>query len=1313
MATPSGIRDHQDWLGYLQPEGLVVSPTALANAQVILNRGGQAELQESLRPYLRDVLHEDRDDYALTSFLDFARGFLGWQDDYLLGLPDGPPLPAALTVPLPDLGETLAPTLALRDPNRTEQPALLLVQEIDEAVDLDRLSTGDAARWSASAAQRFERLLRETGVPIGIVTNRRDLRLVYAPRGESAGSITWPLRHLAEVSGRPLVAALHLLLNQARLLTGAPASRLPALLTASREAQSSVSTALAGQVLQALYELLRGLQTANNHTGGELLRDELEAAPDDIYAGLLTVMMRLVFLLYAEDRGLLPSTALYRQHYGLHGLYEQLRTDAQRYPDTMDQRHGAWARFIALCDAVHAGCGHPELQLPARAGHLFDPDRYPFLRGATLNPPQLPLVPDSTLYHVLAKLLILRGERLSYRTLDVEEIGSVYQTIMGFALQRVAHTSIAVNSNASSRSSVPSPVVVDLEALLALPGPQRATSLQAQTGLSWTGKAHAALPAATTTDELLVALGGRIARYATPHPLRAGDLTLQPTDERRRTGSHYTPRQLTGPIVRRTLAPILAALGPQPTPAAILDLKICDPAVGSGAFLVEACRQLADALVAAWDHHGRPADLPAREDDLLTARRAIAQRCLYGVDRNPLAVDLAKLSLWLATLASDQPFTFLDHTIRPGDSLVGLEREQIVHFAWDDDRSLMFPRALVEERVEEATAQRRAILAGGDLLTPALKADRLRRADDKLDKPRAIGDLALATFFGAAKPRDRKNLRATFLHDMLAELAGDGAALARNQRRVAVLAAGPHPITPFHWEIEFPEVFGAGRGGFDAIVGNPPFLGGKRISTEHGDGYRDWLAAVHEPASSNTDLVAHFFRRAFTLLRPGGCFGLIASNTIAQGDTREGGLRWICTHGGTIYAAERRYTWPGEAAVVVSVVHVTKGAGAPPFTLDGRPVPQITAYLFHAGGHDSPARLAANANRSYIGCFLRGMGFTFDDTDRKGVASSLAEMERLIAANPRNAERIFPYLGGEEVNTSPTHAHHRYVINFEQMCEPQARQWPHLMRIVEQRVKPERDKLKDTGIDGTHKRLWWRFANDRPNMMAAIAGLERVLVISRVSKRMGFALVPSGSVWSEQLVVFPFDRTNALAVLQCRLHEEWARFFMSTLGDGLRYTPSDCFETFPFPLGWEVDPALERVGAKYERCRAKLMVARDEGLTTTYNRFHDPNERDDDIAKLRAKHAALDAVVLAAYGWDDLELVCGWGLDYPPEELDEAAAALLPRDEPWWPSAEQACAFAAAVGGRRRLPWRHRWPAALHDELLARLLALNAERAAG
>ena len=151
-------------------------------------------------------------------------------------------------------------------------------------------------------------------------------------------------------------------------------------------------------------------------------------------------------------------------------------------------------------------------------------------------------------------------------------------------------------------------------------------------------------------------------------------------------------------------------------------------------------------------------------------------------------------------------------------------------------------------------------------------------------------------------------------------------------------------------------------------------MGGTIISTKLGHTYRDWLHYAFPEARNRCDLVAYFFRRAFTSLRQGGVFGLIATNTIAQGDTRVGSLRWICNHGGEIFTVRKRVKWPGQAAVVVSVVHVTKGAFSGRRRLDDREVGAITAFLFHSGGHDNPTSLRRNSGRSFTGSRSTGRG---------------------------------------------------------------------------------------------------------------------------------------------------------------------------------------------------------------------------------------------------------------------------------------------------------------------------------------------------
>jgi hypothetical protein len=300
----------------------------------------------------------------------------------------------------------------------------------------------------------------------------------------------------------------------------------------------------------------------------------------------------------------------------------------------------------------------------------------------------------------------------------------------------------------------------------------------------------------------------------------------------------------------------------------------------------------------------------------LFAQRTIAQRCLYGVDKNPLAVDLAKLSLWLATLAKDHAFTFLDHALRCGDSLVGLTRRQIADFHWKPIEQRVFGQDVIEDRIQAAMRVRQVILEAGDFMSFDEKKGKLAPADANLNLVRFAGNLAVAAFFAADNERKRQTKRDELLAQ-LTEYLRTGNLNLRPTAAEQALRAGEKGITPFHWEIEFPEVFGRENSGFDCIVGNPPFAGRTTLSEGHREGYLDWLKVMHCESHGNADLVAHFFRRGFNLLRSGGTFGLIATNTIAQGDTRSTGLRWICSHGGTIYAARRRYRWPGQAAVVV------------------------------------------------------------------------------------------------------------------------------------------------------------------------------------------------------------------------------------------------------------------------------------------------------------------------------------------------------------------------------------------------------------
>ncbi len=1194
------IDAHLEWIGFVRPTGLVVSAPALVRAGAFLPR--DPEGQRWLRACVaeRRFRPDGEPEPWLPDFRAFAGSVLGWSfsPKGYAGTGDSP-IPPELETPLQEGGEVLRPDFAVRErePREDGPRWQLLVKVIEPGDDFDRVA-GGAGRLEVSAHGRMERLLRQTGVPAGLLSNGRSLRLVSAPRGESSGWVDLHVADMVTAAGRPIAAALRLLLSETRLLALPREKRFAALLADSRRFQNKVSERLAEQVLHALYELLRGVQAADDAWDRELLREALADRPDDVYHALLTVILRLVFLLYAEERDLLPEDETFARHYSLAGLYERLREDAALHPDTMNQRYGAWAQLLVLFRLFHDGAEADGLHLPRRLGVLFDPDRFPFLEGRgaggmrqgheRIEPPW---VPDGTVYRALDKLLVLDGERISYRALDVEQIGSVYETMMGFRIETATGHSVAIKAQKKQGA----PTTVDLEALLGEAGSKRAKWLRDRTDRAITERVRKPVAEAETVADLHAALQPVIDAAATPDLVPVGAMVLQPSEARRRSGSHYTPRELTEPIVRTTLEPILAQLrgpnGQPPTPEAILNLKVCDPAMGSGAFLVEACRQLGDALLDAWRAHDVAPAMSAGDDEVVVARRLIAQRCLYGVDRNPMAVDLAKVSLWLATLAKEHPLTFVDHALRHGDSLVGLSQRQIEAFHWEDGAEpLQQGIETIELRkcVARVAELRRLIREADDSVSDWEQHDRWDEAQFQVGKVRLFGDLVVAAFFGGRRPTERRAKRAEYVG---AVLRGE---VESYRASIRPRCPGDSPLTPFHWEIEFPEVFKEDSEGFDAVVGNPPFQGGRNVAASQGEAYSAWLRGIHQGSNGGADLVAHFFRRVFDLVRKHGAFGLIATNTIAQGDTRASGLRWICTHGGEIFSARKRVAWPGEAAVVVSVLNISKGSVNHPRQINGREVQRITAFLFHRGSHDDPVRLKANVHKSFQGSIVLGMGFTFDDMDNKGVASPLARMHRLISQNPRNRDVIFPYLGGQEVNASPTHTHRRYVIDFGERTESECwRQWPELMEIVEQRVRPERKK-KDAKKYPRMVLEWWKHWNARPELRSAMAGLDRVLVVSRVGHHAAFTFVPAPMVYADSLVVFPSRAYAVFCVLQSRVHDTWVRFFGSSMKDDLRYTPSDCFETFPFPRGWDAHPLLEEAGREYYRYRAMLMKKRND-----------------------------------------------------------------------------------------------------------------------
>ena len=1274
---------HEQWLGMCQPsEGLVVSVPVLVEAQCMekLDR----EVQQTL---LSCTAKDTEGRRYVPDLSQLLSAVLGLEAELL---DDAESLPKPLRLYVPEGKQELRPTLALkrkksaseRHKEEADLPAaatagrdyLALIWDVPAKVDLDKPETVTGP-WEYPAQAKFDRLLRECRVPIGVLSNGREIRLTYAPHGESSGWLSFRVDAMCEVGGRPILDALVMLLGRTRLFGVAEDAQLPALLEKSRGKQGEVTNALSVQLFQALEELLGGFSAASERDKLDLLRRALEEGEEGyLYSGLLTVLLRLVFALYCEDRGLLPvESELFAKNYSVFGLYDELEKDRGRYPDSMDRRFGAYARLVSLFRAMYLGVSHGDLHLPPRHGGLFDPNVYPFLEGwgggsAPVRSAEaraavdLPSVSDGTIYRVLKKLIVLDGQRLSYRALDVEQIGSVYEALMGFDVERLTGGAVRIKLGSKRHAAR---VWVDPALVLEVTASRRAKWLRDELGFDKNAAekiAKALKDAKSATDALtaLEPLSGRI-----PERVQPGALVIQPGPERRRTSSHYTPRSLSEPIVRKTLDPLVRCMGERPSSESILSLKICDPAMGSGAFLVAACRYLADHVVAAWTREaaqetgaltgigkapagGGKTKLEllndAQEDVVNHARRLVAQRCLYGVDKNQYAVQLARLSLWLVTMAKHEPFTFVDHCLRHGDSLVGLNFEQIRAFHWKaghKGEQMDATSVALKEALDEAIDIRQQILDLAADPSPEAQKQKellLTDAEDAIRRARLIADLVVGAFFAEAKDKDREKerlRRLDLVQRWLSAIAsGDSSVeLELDAQLRALQAALCESQVPFHWHLEFPEVFYQERpdpldGGkvngaamMDAFVGNPPFLGGSAISSNFGDGYRDYLLGVHHGSHGNADLSAHFFRRGASLLGSHGTLGLIATNTIGQGDTRSTGIQTLTARAFAIYSARVNMSWPGDAAVTVSVVHLAKGQpqkGAY-HDLDGRSVDALNSRLRPKPERPDPTTLGSCAGASFLGSKVYGQGFVLLPEER----------EELIKKNAQNAERIFPYLGGEEVNSSPTQSPHRHVISFGQMDLDEAEKWPDLMEIVREKVKPERDKNKRAN----YRDNWWLFGECRPGLFAAIAPLERCLVTARVSKHLMFCQQPIDRVFSEQLYAFPLEANTPFAVLQSRIHEFWARLLSSSMKTDLRYAASDCFETFPFPQEdpRTVIPELEAIGEKLYATRAQYMVDTDQGLTKTYNALKDPNCTEPRILELRELHEEMDAAVLRAY----------------------------------------------------------------------------------
>ncbi|MBK3529228.1 MULTISPECIES: Eco57I restriction-modification methylase domain-containing protein [unclassified Streptomyces] len=1183
--------------------------------------------------------------------------------------------------------------------------------------------------WAASGVDRLAHVLRHHGVELGLVTDGRWWSLVWAPPGGVTTSATFDTIAWNEAADLVAVRAWVSLLRRGRFFGRPVDELLPALLRESLDGQEDVTEALGIQVRQAVELLVDSIGRAEARMvkrGGK----GLSGVPaSEVYRGAVAVMMRVVFLLFAEERGLLPAdNELYAEAYSAGRLYETLdkrrRADGE---DSLDHTTAAWHRLIALFHAVHGGVDHPLLTLPAYDGSIFDPKRFPWLeavpegadatddaaRAADGYTSLLP-IDDRTVLHVLdsVQFVVVNRERrrLTFRALDVEQIGYVYEGLLSYDAKRAQDTVLGLIGKPGLEHEVS---LTELEELAAPFGVgARAASGQKSNLPGLSKKLYEHLkdprpPAAASKMEKLLAAGDDQVRGKATHRLLAvtendrdlaerilpfhgllrddlrGLPVVIPEDGlyvtesrlRKNTGTHYTPRVLAQQVAVGALEPLVYRPGPLQTADDkqwkligaddILKLKVADIAMGSAAFLVAACRYLADRLVDAWveaedeealafrgshrDQTGAMTAADAESDPVMVrARRLIIEHCLYGVDINPMAVEMAKLSLWLISMDPGRPFTFLDDRLVAGDSLLGIANlEQIESVHLDPKAGRELHRGAFEEgwteraraRVHGAADNRQAI-AGiqSDTIADLDEKRRLLAAtNEHLQRLRLIGDLTtgagLASAGGGDSLQSATYIQAAELAGMVAsESVRDSDPVIHDARRRALdwlskdLPTDGFVRLPVHWPLVFPEVFEPDQGGFDAIIGNPPFLGGQKLTGALGQAYREYLVlGLGRGQRGSADLVAYFELRAHQLLSERGQTGLIATNTLAQGDTREVGLDQLLDDGIEVRRAVKSARWPSRsAALEYCAVWTTKpdlGAEATR-VLDGVAVRGITSSLDpRSRVSGRPYRLVANKGQSFQGSNVLGKGFIVTPE----------QAHDLIQRDPRNKDVLFPYLNGEDLNSRPDCSASRWVINFHDWSEERARGYPEVFAIIERDVKPVRAQ----NSRAARRDRWWQFAERAPKLYEAVRELDRVLVVALVSRTVMPARVPSRQVLSHKLGVFATAEDSDLALLSSSFHSIWAWRNSSTMKADLNYSPSDVYETFPRPV---TTAEVRSNGEILDRLRFDVMIDRSAGLTKLYNMVHDPAVKDSDIESLRENHRKIDQSVLESYNWQDVDL---------------------------------------------------------------------------
>jgi hypothetical protein len=1265
MSQSTVSRHHADWLSLVEVSGPFVSLPVLLRA---FPQGLDAR-----DPAQAKALREAFDDWQDNPTAPGKqRAWVMHVCTALLAYPlhqisEGQTLPVGLEARMPEMGETLRPDFALVGPAGTESAgqAQLLIVGYPAEQALDKPVIGK--HWKATPATRMMELLHGSGVPLGLVTNGEQWMLVYAPRGEVTGYASW---YASLWLDEPItLRAFHSLLGVHRFFGVAAAGTLPALLKESASNQQEVTDQLGYQVREAVEVLVQSFDALDKESSRTLLRGISATAQ---YEAALTVMMRLVFLFSAEERGLLHlGKPLYDNNYAVSTLQEQLQEVADQHgEEVLERRSDAWARLLASFRAVHGGIRHQDLLMQAYGGSLFDPDRYAFLEGRTAstnwrNAVAKPLaVNNRVVLHLLNSLQRLRikagaggiaeTRRVSFRALGVEQIGHVYEGLLDHTAVRASEVVLGIKGTGSKEPEIP---LSQLESLLAEGRDKLIDFIKEETGRSISAikraldeggllDEHRLRVACDHNDNLLARLrpfAGLIRGDSFDQPLvvLAGSVFVTEASTRRSTGAHYTPPTLTEPIVQHTLEP-LVYIGPAEgmerdkwilkSPKDILALRVCDMAMGSGAFLVQACRYLAERLTEAWENEegrhpgevlitpdgefsqGTPSErlIPGDVNERIAiARRVVADRCLYGVDINPMAVEMARLSLWLITVDAHRPFTFLDHALKCGDSLLGVTSlEQVENFSMRQGggKQHVFSTINLWRHIDEAK-KKRELLEAMPSDTPEqilLKAALYAEAQQAVTKLSSAADILVAVELQRLKGDAYESERETSADQMMVCWAKG---LPHLQQFARTRLDGRNC---FHWVLEFPEI--VGRGGFDAFIGNPPFLFGTLAATAFGVDYMETLQTLSPPWNGKADFVIGFYKRAAALLRSGGICSFIATASIIRGESLDSGLRDLMSKGWKIYSAESPFKWPGVAKLeVVSTSLCRTWSGK--FHIDGKLAPGITEILTPGDSEE-----AAPFDLGSYG-ILSGLGIKLCPNNRE-ISPKVFDSVKKLAPE---LEKIFlPAIGGEQLYD---------LLDFS-LAPRSISPEKYSVFINKGGVVP--DGLPISIIDPrayTHSAPAQSILNEArlQKLTFACGETSTVLQFSRIEVD---TCIPK-----HKLFLFPSSDWGLFAVLQSDLHSAWAWRWGLRRKSDLVYSAKRCAATYPMPKNIHL---LSEIAEEYYSLREKIMVANGQGLTKTYRDFHDPTKHCEQILELRSRHAQMNVAVAESYGWRDIELGHGF-----------------------------------------------------------------------